>query len=113
MNEYFEMLINHIGQHPPELGDAESILELLCEAYNAVNNMDDGQIKSDFNALYQAMNGMELQEMDKIIYPVCTLCRDHERAGFVEGVKVGIKLANDLMQKYSSYSCVVRGVFYS
>ena len=58
--------------------------------------MDDAQIKADFNALYQAMNGMELQEMDKIIYPVCTLCRDHERAGFIEGIKVGIHLAQEL-----------------
>jgi hypothetical protein len=31
--------------------------------------------------------------MDKIIYPVCKLCRDHEKAGFIEGIKVGILLA--------------------
>ena len=58
--------------------------------------MDNDQIKDDFNALYQAMNGMELKEMDEIIYPVCTLCRDHEKAGFVDGVKVGILLWQEL-----------------
>ena len=58
--------------------------------------MDNAQIKKDFNELYQAMNGMELREMDKIIYPVCTLCRDHERAGFVNGVKIGIQLFQEL-----------------
>ena len=42
------------------------------------------------------MNGMELREMDKIIYPVCTLCRDHEKAGFVEGIKIGIRLGAEL-----------------
>ena len=93
MKEYFEILRKHIGQHPPELGDADSVLVLLSEAYNAVNTIDDDQIKADFNALYQAMNGMQLKEMDRIIYPVCTLCRSHERAGFVEGIKVGIRLA--------------------
>lgn len=93
MKEYLETLKDHIGQHPPELGNAASILELLYEAYNAVNTMDDDQIKADFNALYQTMNGMELWEMDRIIYPVCTLCRSHERAGFVVGIKVGIRLA--------------------
>ena len=96
MKEYFETLKKHIGQHPMELGDAESVLALLYEAYNAVNTMDDDQIKTDFNALYQAMNGMELKEMDRIIYPVCTLCRDHERAGFVEGVKAGVRLQEEL-----------------
>ena len=39
------------------------------------------------------------REMDKIIYPVCTLCRDHERSGFVEGIKVGIRLEQELRSK--------------
>ena len=93
MKEYFETLKEHIRQHPPELGDADSVLALLYEAYNAVNTIDDDQIKADFNALYQAMNSMDLKEMDRIIYPICTLCRSHERAGFVVGIKVGIRLA--------------------
>lgn len=93
MKEYFETLRKHIGQHTPELGDADSVLALLYEADNAINTMDDVQIKADFNVLYQSMNGMELKEMDRIIYPVCTLCRDHERVGFVEGIKIGIHLA--------------------
>ena len=61
--------------------------------------MDDGTIKEDFNELYRLMNGMDLREMDKIIYPVCTLCRDHQRSGFVEGVKVGIRLREELAEK--------------
>ena len=96
MKDYFETLKNHIGQHPPELGDAESALALLYKAYNAVNTMDDDRIKADFNALYQAMNGMELKEMDQILDPVCALCRDHEQSGFREGVKVGFWLADEL-----------------
>lgn len=96
MKEYFETLRKHIGQHPPELGDADSVLAFLYEAYNAVNTMDDDQIKADFNALYQAMNGMELREMDRVIDPVCTLCRDHERAGFIHGVQLGIRLFHEL-----------------
>lgn len=98
MKEYSETLRKHIGQHPPKLGDADSVLALLYETYNAVNTMDDDRIKADFNALYQAMNGMELKEMDRIIDPVCTLCRDHEWAGFVEGVKVGILLYQELVE---------------
>ena len=43
------------------------------------------------------MNGIPLQEMDKIIYPVCKLCRDHEKSGFAEGVKTGIWLVRELI----------------
>ena len=45
---------------------------------------------------YHQMNGMPLREMDKIIYPVCTLCRDYEKAGFIEGVKIGMQLSQEL-----------------
>ena len=58
--------------------------------------MDNGKIKAGFRELYQTMNGMPLREMDKILYPVCKLCRDHEQAGFVEGIKIGIKLSEEI-----------------
>ena len=58
--------------------------------------MDNAAIKADFERLYQLMNGKPLNEIDEIIYTVCTLCRDHEKAGFVEGVKVGMSLAKEL-----------------
>lgn len=44
------------------------------------------------------MNGMSIQDMDRVIYPVCKLCRDHEKTGFIGGVKVGFWLANELME---------------
>ena len=97
MKSYFEVLKTCIEQNPPNYGDAESILGMLYECHNEHNPYDNEQIKADFNALYQQMNGMPLQEMDQIIYPVCRLCRDHERAGFVAGVKIGIQLANELI----------------
>ena len=96
MEKYFEILKARIMQEQPDFGDGESVLTLLYEAYSEVNRMDDAQIKSDFNELYRQMNGMELREMDKIIYPVCTLCRDHERSGFTEGIKIGFLVAKEL-----------------
>jgi len=99
MNPYIERVKKQIEEHPPDLRDCNSILALLYEAYNEFNRMDDEQIKEAFNALYQAMNGMTLQEMDRIIYPVCTLCRDHERSGFMEGIKIGVLLQSELSEK--------------
>ena len=96
MEKFFEILKAHIMQKQPDFSDGESVLTLLYEAYSEVNRMDDAQIKADFNELYRLMNGMELREMDKIIYPVCTLCRDHERSGFATGIKVGMKLFNEV-----------------
>lgn len=97
MEKYYKILRDYVMSQPPNFGDGESVLTLLYEAYNEVNPMDDGTIKADFNELYRLMNGMELREMDKIIYPVCTLCRDHERVGFIYGVQVGVRLRTELL----------------
>lgn len=96
MGEYLRALENHVASHKLNLGDGESVLSLLYEAYGDINPMYDDQIKADFAELYQALNGMPLREMDGIINPVCALCRDHERNGFVHGIQVGIRLAQEV-----------------
>ena len=93
MKSYFDQLKACLTDNPPNLGSSDSVLAFLYEAYAQMNPTEDAQIKADFDDLYQAMNGMELQDMDRIIYPVCTLSHDHERSGFVEGVKIGLQLA--------------------
>lgn len=98
MNPYFEKLKVHIKAKPPNFGDGESVLTMIYECYNENNPYDNEQIRADFNELYQQMNGMPLREMDQIIYPVCRLCRDHERAGFVEGIRLGVLLAQELSE---------------
>ena len=96
--DYLHALNEHIQSHPLKLGNGESVLALLYECYNELQGFDNEQIKADFNELYRQMNGMELREMDRIIYPVCTLCRDHERSGFIHGVRVGIRLNHELTE---------------
>ena len=96
--EYLNTLKAYIKQHPPNCGDADSVLGILYECHNENSPYDNEQIRADFNELYQQMNGMPLREIDKIIYPVCKLCRDHEKAGFVEGIKIGIQLSSELTE---------------
>ena len=95
MEDYFRALETYMASHKLNLGDGESVLSMLYEAYGDVNRIDDDQIKADFGELYRLLNGMSLREMDWIINPVCTLCRDHERNGFVHGVQVGVRLAQE------------------
>ena len=93
MNDYLTALQTHLTtQQSPN----QSILEMLFDAYNDTTGMDNEAIKAHFEELYRLMHGKPLQEIDEIIYAVCTLCRDHEKAGFIEGVKVGIGLGQEL-----------------
>ena len=93
MNEYLTALQTHLTTQQPT---NQNLLDLLYAAYNDTTGMDNEAIKADFEKLYQLMNGKPLKEVDEIIYAVCTLCRDHEKAGFIEGVKVGIGLGQEL-----------------
>ena len=93
MNEYLTALQTHLTT---QQSTNQNLLDLLYDAYNDTTGMDNEEIKADFERLYQLMNGKPLQEVDEIIYAVCTLCRDHEKAGFIEGVKVGIGLGQEL-----------------
>ena len=94
INEFARALKSYVESQPSkcENGDAESLLELLFDAYVDFNGFDRETIRKDFHDLYAAMNGKTTQEIDET---VCTLCWDHEKAGFQEGVKAGIRLAQE------------------
>ena len=96
MNGFMAALQTHLAtQHTNYPNNAQSILEVLFDAYNESSGFDNAAINADFEELYRRMNGKSLKEIDEIIYAVCTLCRDHEKAGFIEGIKVGMLLARE------------------
>ena len=96
MEEYVQALEIHVASRKLILGGGESVLSLLYEAYGDINPMYDDQIKADFVELYRTLNGTPLQEMDWIINPVCALCRDHERNGFLHGVQLGAQVVQEI-----------------
>ena len=98
MKDYLKVLRERITAHPPDLGDTDSVLNLLYEAYSEMDPMEGDQIRAGFHELYQLMNGVPLEKMDEIINPVCFLCREHERSGFVHGVQIGMLLAQELAE---------------
>ena len=98
MNRYIDALRQLMEENPPNYGDgdASAILDMLYCYYHECNNTDDDNVKADFEDLYQQMHSMPLREIDRIVDVVCTLFREYERAGFTEGVKVGIRLEQEL-----------------
>ena len=93
MDKFYDVLKQHIADHQPNFGNGNSVLTMLYEDYSECNRLDDDRIKADFYELYRQMNGLDLRDMDHILDPVCSLCRDHERAGFIVGIKIGMMLA--------------------
>ena len=100
MDEFMNALQTRLATQQPNYPDnAESILEVLFDAYNESSGFDNVAIKADFEELYRLMNGKPLKEIDEIIYTVCTLCRDHEKTGFLEGLVIGFKLSQEMSKQ--------------
>lgn len=95
---YAQVLRRFVEEHPPNFGDGEagSILEMLFVHYEEFNRFDTDEIQANFAKLYQELDGMSLRQLDRVIDTACMLCRNHEMAGFVEGVKVGVRMGMEL-----------------
>ena len=77
--------------------DADTVLELLYNTYyEHVCTDDTDEIKQAFDALYNALSDKTLKEKDAIIDLVCDLCRLHQQSGFIDGIRLGFRLAQEI-----------------
>lgn len=100
MENYIRSLQGYVATHPPNFGDgdAQSVLEMLFCHYSDHNRLDNEVIKQGFEKLYGQLDALCLKDKDRIIDIVCFLCQEHEKSGFTEGVKVGMRLERELCE---------------
>ena len=84
-------------QHANFGDDADTVLGMLCSTYYELNcNVDTDEVKQAFDELYQAMTGKTLKEKDEVIYATCRLCSLHQQTGFTDGIRLGLRMAQEL-----------------
>lgn len=95
---FIEALRQHLTQYSPSFGDCDtqSVLEMLYVTYLEHNDLEGEDIKAGFAKLDNTLSDLPLTTVDNIIDEVCALCHSHERNGFTEGLKLGVKLGNEL-----------------
>ena len=77
--------------------DADTVLAFLYTIYYEYVCTDDtDEIKQAFDDLYHSMTGKTLKEKDEILDTVCSLCRLHQQTGFIDGLRLGLRLAQEL-----------------
>ena len=77
--------------------DADTVMELLYNTYyEHVCTDDTDEIKQAFDELYNALSDKTLKEKDEVIYATCRLCSLHQQTGFVDGIRLGLKLSQEL-----------------
>ena len=84
-------------QQAPLCDDANTVLELLYNTYyEHVCTDDTEEVKQAFDELYQSMTGKTLKEKDEVIYATCRLCSLHQQTGFIDGLRLGLRMAQEL-----------------
>ena len=84
-------------QQAPLCNDANTVLGMLCNTYYELNcNADTDEVKQAFDELYQTMTGKTLKEKDEVIYATCRLCSLHQQTGFIDGIRLGLRLSQEL-----------------
>lgn len=98
-DSFYETLRDHVLENPPCYGyDAESVLEMLFCYYEDCNRMDTPEIKDAYDHLHNQLDSLSLRDSDAVIDSASVLCHEHEKVGFVEGIKVGVRMG---MEFYS------------
>ena len=78
-----------------KLGRHGTVLGLLYDAYTEHNNAETHDIQQALKELYGLLDHATGVDTEEIINAVCDLCREHEKVGFINGIQIGIRLAQE------------------
>ena len=100
MEEFLRKLSAYIAEHPQILHseDTDTILDALFWVYSEAA-CADGQAVLQYNEnLNRLLNGLPTERVNTIIDTVNDLCWEHERRGFINGFKLGMRLEQEIAQ---------------
>jgi len=72
------------------------MLDTIFWHYSEYNNIDNDVIKSIFAELRLACRKMTTQEFDLVFSIVSSLCVEYERLAFMEGLRLGVVLMQEI-----------------
>ena len=100
MEEYLRKLSAYVAEHPPDIhsDDVHTILDALFWAYCESAGADNENVQQGYNTLQQQLQRLPAQDVNTIINTVNDLCWEHDRQGFINGFKMGMRLEQELSQ---------------
>lgn len=88
--------IDALKRYPMEGIDGREVLDILFEYYDTQRRIDSEEIRVEYEKLYEQINHKSIREITQIELPLHELVGQYEMRGFKEGVKVGIRLLDEL-----------------
>lgn len=95
MRRLKEKLKQYLAEHPIDFGtsDAETILDLLYGAYAEAHESDPPETKALFAQFGEHLEMLPLETNNAMFFIIVKLCTEHERRGFMEGIRWGMQIA--------------------
>ena len=100
MHQYIQILKEQLTEAMPYYGeeDVNTVLEMLYSVYRRKKCADPEEIRGYFAQLDAVLRKLTLKEYDQVWDVACGLCGAAEKVGFLDGVRVGASLAEELRQ---------------
>ena len=100
VKEYLQKLSAYIAEHQPALHseDADTILDVLFWVYSEAACADGQAVRQHNENLNRLLNGLPAERVNTIIDTVNDLCWEHDRLGFINGFKLGMRLEQQISQ---------------
>jgi len=91
MNANYEKLINDLRDY-----GQDAMLNLLFIMYQDFCSLDKNEILENLKQLNGILNKLPLADNDAVSDLTIALCTEHEKRGFLGGVRMGAKLMQEL-----------------
>lgn len=98
MKELTEMLRCYVEQNPPTCGDTQAVVDQLYWAFMENHRIDNDKT-SEYYAVLREQVKLPMREYDEVLYTVSSLSLEYGRIAFLEGLKIGIVLMQEMLQE--------------
>ena len=100
MEVFLRKLSAYIAEHPHDihLEDADTILDVLFWVYSETSCADSPTVLRYSENLNRLLQGLPAEHLNTIINTVNDLCWEHDRQGFINGFKLGMRLEQEISQ---------------
>ena len=92
-----QKIYQYFKENPPRFDSAESILDFLYWQYSEFNPIDNDLIRRQFETIRCTLS-LPPDQYDMVFSQICDICISHGRLGFIEGMRFGIVLMQELAE---------------
>lgn len=94
---HLALLKSKLLSEPPSYSfEEKSILDLIYDAYCECHGYDSDEIMACYHNLCELLAHLSYKEREQILNSISLLCKEYERNGFIEGVKIGLRLDTEI-----------------